>query len=193
MLCLSWVSNAFFSQIVQEETVSGHTATPSPRRSRGRPREETLGSPPSPPSPQPPPSPPPRASPAKGHVALAAAGRLSRAGPASAPSPPPGVSSLAQPTPLRGDGGWGIDLGALPRSGGWWGWCWQRWPAAQAWWRRVSRPLGIVEVPAAACAQPGGGGGRARELDSFEQIWVKTCFRLLPRPAVAALSASFPS
>ena len=50
--------------------------------------------------------------------------------------------------------------------------------ACQAWWRRVSRPLGIVEMPAVACAQPGGGGGRARELDSFEQIWVKTCFRL---------------
>ena len=56
----------------------------------------------------------------------------------------------------------------------------------------ISRPLRIMEVPAAACAQPGGGGGRAWELDSFEQIWVKTFFRLLPRPAVVALSASFP-
>ena len=33
---------------------------------------------------------------------------------------------------------------------------------------------------------------RARELDPFELIWVKTCLRRLLRPAVAALSASFP-
>ena len=34
---------------------------------------------------------------------------------------------------------------------------------------------------------------RVREMEVFDQIWVKTCYWLLPRPAMAMLSASFPS
>ena len=49
---------------------------------------------------------------------------------------------------------------------------------------RYSRVCLVVLVVTAA---------RARELDPFELIWVKTCLRRLLRPAVAALSASFPS
>jgi hypothetical protein len=49
---------------------------------------------------------------------------------------------------------------------------------------RYSRVCLVVLVVMAA---------RAREMDPFELIWVKTRLRLLLRPAVAALSASFPS
>ena len=43
--------------------------------------------------------------------------------------------------------------------------------------------LGLVVLVVAAA--------RARELDSFEQIWVKTCFRLLTRPTMVALLRRF--
>ena len=45
----------------------------------------------------------------------------------------------------------------------------------------------IIQIPAGMAA------ARAREMEVFEQIWVKTYYRLLPRPAMATLSASFPS
>ena len=45
----------------------------------------------------------------------------------------------------------------------------------------------IIQIPAGMAA------ARAREMEVFDQIWVKTCYWLLPRPAMATLSASFPS
>ena len=55
--------------------------------------------------------------------------------------------------------------------------------------RRGADPLlGVfVEIPAGMAA------ARAREMEVFDQIWVKTCYCLLPRPAMETLSASFPS
>lgn len=61
---------------------------------------------------------------------------------------------------------------------------------------QVVGPCGVAGGGGSWDPAPGdvaGCGGPCRRDGFFEQIWVKACFRLLPKPAMAVLSTSFPS